>query len=114
KDVIVVGGANSAGQGALFFSRYAAKVTMLVRAHDLSPMMSHYLVERIRATPNIDVCCGWEVARANGDGSLESVVVKAVDGGAERTIPAVARFIFLGVNDNNVHTHAWHEQSRHG
>jgi len=97
KDIIVVGGANSAGQGALFFSRYARKVTMLVRAPDLSPMMSHYLVDRIRSTPNIEVCCGWEVARANGDGSLESVVVKAVDGGAERTIQAVAMFVFIGV-----------------
>jgi thioredoxin reductase (NADPH) len=97
KDIIVVGGANSAGQGALFFSRYAKKVTMLVRAPDLSPMMSHYLVDRIRATPNIEVCTGFEVARANGDGSLESVVVKAVDGGAEHTIPAVAMFVFIGV-----------------
>ena len=97
KDIIVVGGANSAGQGALFFSRYAKKVTMLVRAPDLSPMMSHYLVDRIRSTQNIEVCCGWEVARANGDGSLESVVVKAVDGGAERTIQAVAMFVFIGV-----------------
>jgi thioredoxin reductase (NADPH) len=97
KDIIVVGGANSAGQGALFFSRYAKKVTMLVRAPDLSPMMSHYLVDRIRSTQNIEVCCGWEVARANGETALESVVVKAVDGGAERTIQAVAMFVFIGV-----------------
>jgi thioredoxin reductase (NADPH) len=97
KEIIVVGGANSAGQGALFFSRYAKKVTMLVRAKDLSPMMSHYLVDRIRATSNIEVCCGFEVARVNGEGSLESVVVKAVEGGAERTIPAVAMFVFIGV-----------------
>jgi thioredoxin reductase (NADPH) len=97
KDVIVVGGANSAGQGALFFSRYASKVTMLVRAPDLQPTMSHYLVDRIRATANIEVCSGVEVARANGDGSLESVVVRSVDSGVERTIPAAAMFVFIGV-----------------
>jgi thioredoxin reductase (NADPH) len=97
KDIIVVGGANSAGQGALFFSRYAKKVTMLVRAPDLSPMMSHYLVDRIRSTANIEVCCGFEVARVNGESSLESVIVKAVDGGAERSVDAVAMFVFIGV-----------------
>ena len=55
RDVIVVGGANSAGQGALFFSRYARKVTMLVRGPDLSAGMSSYLVDRIRETPNVEV-----------------------------------------------------------
>ena len=61
KDICIVGGANSAGQGALFFSRYARRVTMIVRAADLAPRMSNYLVERIRATANIDVVTGVEV-----------------------------------------------------
>jgi thioredoxin reductase (NADPH) len=97
REICVVGGANSAGQGALFFSRYASRVTMLIRASDLQPMMSQYLAERIRATPNIDVVCGVEVACVNGDGSLTSVVVKSISSGAERVIPSVAMFVFIGV-----------------
>ena len=97
REITVVGGANSAGQGALFFSRYAKRVTMLIRANDLLPMMSSYLADRIRATPNIDVVCSVEVACVNGDGSLHSVVVKNVTTGAERVIPCVAMFVFIGV-----------------
>jgi thioredoxin reductase (NADPH) len=97
KDVCVVGGANSAGQGALFFSRYARQVTMLIRAPSLKPMMSQYLVDRILATENIDVMYGVEVCMVNGDGALESVVVKHVESGEVRTIPSSAMFIFIGV-----------------
>jgi thioredoxin reductase (NADPH) len=97
KDVCVVGGANSAGQGALFFSRYARQVTMLIRAASLKPMMSQYLVDRILATENIDVVYGVEVCMVNGDGSLESVVVKDAESGQLRTIPTSAMFIFIGV-----------------
>jgi thioredoxin reductase (NADPH) len=97
KDICVVGGANSAGQGALFFSRYARRVTMIVRAPALEPMMSQYLVDRIRAVPNIEVVNGVEVDCVNGNGSLESVVVKAPASGALRTIPSSAMFIFIGV-----------------
>jgi thioredoxin reductase (NADPH) len=91
-----VGGANSAGQGALFFSRYAGRVTMLVRAADLLPGMSRYLVDRIRATPNIEVVCGAEVTAVRGEGALEGVAVASPDGG-ERVIPASAMFLFIGV-----------------
>ena len=97
KEITLVGGANSAGQGALFFSRYASRVTMLIRAADLLPMMSHYLADRIRDTPNIDVVCGVEVACVNGDTSLSSVVVRSMDTHAERVIPCVAMFVFIGV-----------------
>jgi thioredoxin reductase (NADPH) len=69
KDVCVVGGANSAGQGALFFSRYARRVTILVRAPDLLPLMSQYLVDRIRATKNIEVLNGVEVESVHGSTS---------------------------------------------
>ncbi|MEK7403265.1 MAG: FAD-dependent oxidoreductase [Gemmatimonadota bacterium] len=97
KDICVVGGANSAGQGALFFSRYARKVTMLVRAPDLQPTMSKYLVDRIRSAPNIDVVHSVEVASVQGDGALESVTVKNPDTGAARVVPSSAMFIFIGV-----------------
>ncbi|MFI5246796.1 MAG: FAD-dependent oxidoreductase, partial [Gemmatimonadales bacterium] len=97
RDICVVGGANSAGQGALFFARYARRVTMLVRAPDLEPMMSRYLVDRIRSAPNIDVVCGVEVECVTGTSELESVVVKFAETGEHRTIPSSALFIFIGV-----------------
>src|SRR6266581_6752782 len=61
QDICIVGGANSAGQGALFFSRYARKVTMLVRAQSLSKGMSQYLIDRILQAPNIEVLTRVEV-----------------------------------------------------
>ncbi len=97
KDVCIVGGANSAGQAALFFARYARRVTMLVRAPDLQPTMSRYLVDRIRSATNIDVINGVEVESVCGEGSLESVVVKSADSGECRSIPSSAMFIFVGV-----------------
>lgn len=97
KDVCVVGGANSAGQGALFFSRYARKVTMLIRSADLLPTMSRYLVDRIRSTANITVVSDVEVQEACGNGSLESVVIRVASTGEQRVIPASAMFIFIGV-----------------
>jgi thioredoxin reductase (NADPH) len=97
QDVCVVGGANSAGQGALFFSRYARRVTMLVRAPDLTPMMSQYLVDRIRATDNIEVLTGVEVAGVQGSASLESITVRTVATGALNQRPMSAMFVFIGV-----------------
>ena len=97
KDICIVGGANSAGQGTLFFSRYARRVTMLVRAPDLQPTMSRYLVDRIRAAPNIEVINGVEVESVAGEAALESVTVKNPDSGERRTVPSSAMFIFIGV-----------------
>jgi thioredoxin reductase (NADPH) len=100
KDVCVVGGANSAGQGALFFSRYARRVTMLVRAPDLLPMMSQYLVDRIRATGNIEVLNGVEVESVQGSTALESIVVKTAATGALCKRPMSAMFVFIGVKQH--------------
>ena len=97
RDVCIVGGANSAGQAALFFSRYASRVTMLVRAPDLQPTMSRYLVDRIRTTPNITVINEVEVDEVSGNGSLESVTVRPVTAGERRTIATAGMFIFIGV-----------------
>jgi thioredoxin reductase (NADPH) len=97
KDVCVVGGANSAGQGALYFSRYAHRVTMLVRAPDLLPLMSQYLVDRIRATANIEVLNGVEVDSVKGSTSLESIVVKTTATGETCERPMSAMFVFIGV-----------------
>ena len=90
RDVIVVGGANSCGQGALFFSRQARKVTVLVRGPDLTAAMSSYLVQRIRETPNIEVLVHTSVVSARGDGRLESVVVTHSVSGERRELPAAS------------------------
>jgi thioredoxin reductase (NADPH) len=96
QDVVVVGGANSAGQGAMFFSRHARKVTMLVRGPDLTASMSSYLVERITETPNIEVLANSSVASARGDGRLEAVTIRNGVTGEERELSAAAMFIFIG------------------
>jgi thioredoxin reductase (NADPH) len=95
--VCMVGGANSAGQGALFFSRYAQSVTILVRAPDLRASMSQYLIDRIAATANIQVKTSVQIASVAGDGHLERIVVQHQDTGAEETIEAAALFVFIGV-----------------
>lgn len=104
KQVCIVGGANSAGQGALFFSRYASKVTMLIRAADLRPTMSAYLADRIRGVANIEVIAGVEVESVAGTSGLESVTVRTPDTGERRTIASSAMFIFIGVKP---HTEAF-------
>jgi thioredoxin reductase (NADPH) len=96
QDVCIVGGANSAGQAALFLSRYARKVTMLIRS-GLKDTMSQYLIDRILTTPNIEVMNGVEVDGVNGKTSLESVVIKSVATGERKTLECSAMFIFIGV-----------------
>ncbi|HVO50419.1 MAG TPA: FAD-dependent oxidoreductase [Thermoanaerobaculia bacterium] len=96
QDVCIVGAGNSAGQGALFFSRYARRVTMLVRGASLAASMSRYLIDRIAATPNIDVVTGAEVTAVCGTGRLEKVVVRRAPGGEVRETEAAAMFIFIG------------------
>ncbi len=94
--VFVVGGANSAGQGAMFFSRYASKVTMLVRASQLEKGMSQYLVDQIYGTENIEVLTRTEVVEAMGKDRLEAVTINNKDTGETQTLPAGAMFIFIG------------------
>jgi thioredoxin reductase (NADPH) len=96
RDVCVVGGANSAGQGALFFARYARTVTMLVRAAGLASSMSRYLVDRIETTANIEVISRVEVDAVRGDGQLDEVIVRHVDTGERCAIPLAAMFIYIG------------------
>jgi len=95
-DICIVGAANSAGQAALFFSRYARRVTILARAPALSPGMSHYLVERIKVTGNIDVIPRIEVASVNGVERLEQIVLRNIDTAEERTLESAAMFICIG------------------
>jgi thioredoxin reductase (NADPH) len=94
--VFVVGGANSAGQGAMFFSRYAGQVTMLVRGSTLESGMSQYLVDQIRNTENIDVRLQTQVVSVSGENRLEAITIKDNGAGTVETLPAAAMFIFIG------------------
>jgi thioredoxin reductase (NADPH) len=96
QEVYVVGGANSAGQGAMFFSRYARRVTMLVRSSSLESGMSQYLVDQIASTPNIEVVLRTEVIEAIGEDRLEKIKISNMDSKEVETLPAAAMFIFIG------------------
>jgi thioredoxin reductase (NADPH) len=96
QDVFVVGGANSAGQGAMFFSRYARTVTMLVRSSSLQKSMSQYLVDQIYGTENIEVLTQTIVEEVHGKTRLEAVMLKNKETGETQTVPAAALFIFIG------------------
>ncbi len=96
QDVFVVGGANSAGQAAVYFARFAKSVTMLVRGPSLTASMSQYLIDQIEATPNIRVRSRSEVREVRGTERLCQIEV-ARDGGARtETVDAAALFIFIG------------------
>jgi thioredoxin reductase (NADPH) len=95
-NVVVVGGANSAGQGAMFFSRHASKVSILVRGSSLSASMSRYLVDRIAETPNIEVLTNTSVVSVRGDDHLEAVTVVDSTTGEQRELAAAGMFIFIG------------------
>lgn len=92
--VYIIGGANSAGQGAMFLSRYAKQVTLVVRGASIG--MSSYLVKQIQETPNIDIMPNTEVAAVHGTEHLEAMTVRRVDTGEEQRIPAAAMFVFIG------------------
>ena len=101
KPMFVVGGANSAGQGAMFFSRYASKVTMLVRGSSLQKDMSHYLIDQINCTENIDVRVRTSIFEAIGTDRLEALVIKDNDTGDIETVPAAALFVFIGAKPHS-------------
>jgi|YelNatPaOPRAMG01_1025707.scaffolds.fasta_scaffold00713_18 thioredoxin reductase (NADPH) len=96
RDVFVVGGANSAGQGAVFLSRYARSVTMLVRGSAIEPSMSQYLVDQLRAIENVKIFLNCEVSAAEGNEKLEIIRVRNISTGSEENYPAAAIFIFIG------------------
>jgi thioredoxin reductase (NADPH) len=94
--VVVIGGANSAGQAAVYFSKYAGRVIMLVRADSLAKSMSHYLVEQIAALPNVEVRTGWRAVGADGDDGRVRALRMAGPDGAEATEEVDAVFVFIG------------------
>ena len=96
REVFIVGGANSAGQAAVAFSKPARKVTMLIRAGSLERGMSRYLIEEIEARPNIEVMTQTELSRAHGHGSLESISVTRGGEPVDEPLQADNLFILIG------------------
>ena len=96
QDVFVVGGANSAGQAAVYFAQFAKSVTMLVRGPSLAASMSQYLIDQIEATPNIRVWSRSEVREARGTERLSRIVIAREGGARTETVDAAALFIFIG------------------
>ena len=94
EEVFVVGGANSAGQAAMNFAKYARKVTMLVRGRGLEQSMSKYLIDQITATTNISVETRTEITRFCGVDHLQGIELRTPDGTETRTASSV--FIFIG------------------
>jgi thioredoxin reductase (NADPH) len=95
-DVFVVGAGNSAGQAALHLARYAARLTMVVRAPDLHRSMSAYLVRQISAHDRVDVLARTEVVDGHGDGHLEQLTLRDNAIGELRPVPAAGQFIMIG------------------
>jgi thioredoxin reductase (NADPH) len=96
EDVYIVGGANSAGQAAMHFSKYARRVIMLVRADSLAASMSQYLIEQIQQTPNISVEFRTQVVEVHGENRLETISIRCGDSGQTDRVAASALFIFIG------------------
>jgi thioredoxin reductase (NADPH) len=97
-EAIVVGGGNSAGQAAMYLSRVARKVHVLVRGNALAETMSAYLRERLEADPKIEIHTGSSLAALDGDGSLDRVTVRGPEG--EWTVACRALFIMIGAAPN--------------
>ena len=94
--VYVVGGANSAGQAAMNFAKYAERVVILVRGDSLSSTMSQYLIDQIKETPNIQLWTHASVSEVHGDTHLEEISVLCTDTNKVERVPASAMFIFIG------------------
>lgn len=98
QDVYLIGGANSAGQAAVYFARFARNVTLLVRADRLEKSMSSYLIEQIATIPNIQVRVRSEVVRAEGSTHLERITITDRATGRDEVMPANFLFVMIGAS----------------
>jgi thioredoxin reductase (NADPH) len=96
EDVVVVGGGNSAGQAVVHLSRFARRVTLVVRGESLAESMSAYLIDELRILENVTVRLRTQVVDAAGAGRLERLTLQAADSGAQHTVPAAALFVLIG------------------
>ena len=96
EDVYIIGGGNSACQAALYISKFAKEVNILIRRDELKQTAANYLVENISKTPNIKIWGNTEVTTVNGDRILEEIRLKNGKTGEEKTVSAKALFIYIG------------------
>lgn len=94
--VLVVGGGNSAGQGAMYLARHAKEVEIVIRRDSLRDTMSSYLIDQIVKTPNIRLRPRTEIERVEGEGHVERIALTSVDDGSSRVEEAAALFVFIG------------------
>ncbi len=94
--IYIVGGGNSACQAALYMSKFAKEVNIIIRRDALSQTAANYLVENIGRTPNINVMVNTDVISCSGDIILENITLKNTKTGEEKTVPAKALFIYIG------------------
>ncbi|WP_375410973.1 FAD-dependent oxidoreductase [uncultured Methylobacterium sp.] len=113
-ETIVIGGGNSAGQAAMFLSRSARHVRLLVRGPSLAASMSHYLSSRLEADPAITIEYGSEISALHGDDRLEAVTIRSVVDGTIRTIPTRAVFVMVGAAPNTQWLSGLIELDNHG
>ena len=102
RDIVLVGGGNSAGQAAVFLAAHARQVHLAVRSSGLDASMSRYLIDRIKATPNIDLRVRTAVTGLSGtaDGTLESIDMTCRESGDSRRVDARHMFLFIGADPN--------------
>jgi thioredoxin reductase (NADPH) len=98
--IFVVGGGNSSGQAALYFSRYAKQVTMLVRGSNLAATLSQYLLNRITNTPNIEVLFNAQVTALDGDNTLRQIAIADCRNGSVQTVETQRLFVCIGGEPN--------------
>ncbi len=96
EDVYIIGGANSAGQAAMYFSKYARRVVMVVRGDSLAASMSQYLIDQIKQTENIHVEYNTQVTEVHGEERLEAITFHCAVSGETTQVPASSLFIFIG------------------
>jgi len=113
-DVVVVGGANSAGQAALHLAALARSVTVVCRSASLNEGMSRYLVERIETHPSVVVRAGSEIVEARGERRLESLLLRDEDTHEETDLAADALFVFVGAQPMTSGVAGWLERDEHG
>ena len=114
QDVYLVGGANSAGQAAMYFSRSARSVTLLVRATSLAQSMSRYLIEEIAAIPTIRVLTSTRVTEVKGKTSLEAITIANTESGETRELPTTALFLLIGAEPHTEWLAGAVERDAHG
>jgi len=96
EEVYIVGGANSAGQAAVYIAKYARHVTMLVRSNSLAKSMSKYLIDKILTTDNISVKLNSNVVEVFGDTQLEAITIANTKTGERQTVPTKLLFVLIG------------------